>query len=52
MNRGNYFHTYIMTDETDETCSVCFGTYGLQKDGSFLCKDSVSNSDLEGFTFV
>ena len=42
-------HTYIMTS-TEETCPVCFECYGLHEDGSFLCKDGVSNSGLEGYT--
>jgi len=42
-------HTYIMTS-TEETCPVCFQCYGLHEDGSFLCKDGVSNSGLEGYT--
>lgn len=51
MESGNYFanHTYIMTS-TEETCPVCFESYGLHEDGSFLCKDGVSNSGLEGYT--
>jgi hypothetical protein len=32
----------------DENCPVCFETYGLQEDGSFLYKDGVSNSYLKG----
>ena len=35
---------------TDETCPVCFESYGLHEDGSFLAKDGVSNSVLEGYT--
>jgi len=35
---------------TEETCPVCFQCYGLHEDGSFLCKDGVSNSGLEGYT--
>ena len=35
---------------TEETCPVCFESYGLHEDGSFLCKDGVSNSGLEGYT--
>lgn len=35
---------------TNETCPVCFESYGLHEDGSFLCKDGVSNSGLEGYT--
>ena len=51
MESGNYFanHTYIMSS-TEETCPVCFESYGLHEDGSFLCKDGVSNSGLEGYT--
>jgi hypothetical protein len=54
MESGNYFnnHKYIMTsiDKDDETCPVCFEIYGLHEDGSFLCKDGVSNSVFEGYT--
>ena len=35
---------------TNETCPECFESYGLHEDGSFLCKDGVSNSRLEGYT--
>ena len=35
---------------TNETCPECFESYGLHEDGSFLCKDGVSNSGLEGYT--
>ena len=54
MESGNYFdnHTYIynIMTSTEETCPVCFESYGLHEDGSFLCKDGVSNSGLEGYT--
>ena len=35
---------------TNETCPECFESYGLHEDGSFLCKDGVSNSGLEGYS--
>jgi hypothetical protein len=53
MESGNYFnnYTYIMTTpDNNETCPVCFESYGLHEDGSFLCKDGVSNSGLEGYS--
>jgi hypothetical protein len=40
----------MTSTDDDENCPVCFETYGLQEDGSFLYKDGVSNSGLEGYT--
>ena len=40
----------MTSTDNDETCPVCFETYGLHEDGSFLSKDGVSNSGLEGYT--
>ncbi len=40
----------MTTTDNDETCPECFESYGLHEDGSFLCKDGVSNSGLEGYT--
>ena len=38
----------MTSTDDDENCPVCFETYGLQEDGSFLYKNGVSNSDLKG----
>ena len=38
----------MTSTDDDENCPVCFETYGLHEDGSFLYKDGVSNSDLKG----
>lgn len=33
--------------EEETHCAICFTEYGEQSDGSFLCKDSVQNSENE-----
>lgn len=29
-----------------DTCCICYYNYGLQEDGSFLCKDGICNSEM------
>jgi len=31
---------------TDDECPICYTKYGKQEDGSFLCRDSIENSDI------
>jgi hypothetical protein len=48
-NRGDFRSKMCLSCplDKDDSCPICYLEYGLQEDGTFLCKDGIDNSGYE-----